>query len=471
MTPLYLKWLGIEAYGLVGLFATLQSILTWLDAGISPTMARTLSQLSGRDDPSARQEMRDVVMTFGLVIVGIGAAAGLALAAFAPLGRRWLGGSTLSAGTVTAAIMLMGLNVALQWPNGFFLGGLMALERQVAGNLAAIVTSTLRAALTAAMLVLVSRRIELFFLGQALGAGLGTLATALLLSRALPPLRGHFRRSLFERHWRFAAGMTGTAITTVIATQVDNVALSRFVPLAEFGTYSLGRTISNSISNLSGSLAAAFYPRYCKQADGADPGLAGFYHLTCQVMAVIAFSTCLTVAAFADTLVYLWTGNAVTAAQVAPPLRLLALAAGVQSAVVLPYYLQLAHGWTQLAIKTNLLNLAITAPITLTLVWRYGALGAAASVLVFNLVYASLIIPAMHKRILPGELLHWFKADVLLPGAGALALVVAARWVWPAPQQRPAIALGLALVGGLALFASALSSSGIRAYAGRRWAR
>lgn len=471
LTPLYLKWLGLEAYGLVGLYATIQSILTWLDVGISPTLARALAQLSARDEPQAKQDMRDLVTTFGLSIGGIGALAGLLLVAVAPLATRWVSASSLSATTVTHAVMLMGLNVALQWPTGLLQGGLMALERQVQGNLVSALASTLRAAITLCTLLLLSRRIELFFLGQALGAGLGTAATALLLSRCLPSsaTRGRFRKDLFVLHWRFAAGMTGTAVTTVLATQVDNLALSRFVPLAEFGSYSLARTISNSISNISSALVSAFYPRYCKQVEaGSSEGLAAFYHLTAQAMSVLCLSTCLTVAAFAPELVFLWTGDLQMSLKVAPALRLLAFAGAIQSTFVLPYYLQLAHGWTRLTLTNNLLTLALTAPVTLFLAWRYGAVGAAASSIVFNLLYASFYIPRMHRQILPAELRRWLTDDILSPAAGAAAVVVCARLLWPAGQQRWAIALGLALVGGCALVSSAALSRRVRALALRK---
>src|SRR5207244_8117061 len=107
-------------------------------------------------------------------------------------------------------------------------------------------------------------------------------------------------------------GMTGSALTTALATQVDNIALSRLVPLAEFGTYSLARTVSNSLSNVSGALASAFYPSYCRQAGTSE--LAGFYHLTSQVMSVVCISTCLTVALFPGELILLWTGDPLMAA-------------------------------------------------------------------------------------------------------------------------------------------------------------
>lgn len=40
--PRYIKYPGIEAYGLIGLFALLQAWLSLLDTGMTPTLGREL---------------------------------------------------------------------------------------------------------------------------------------------------------------------------------------------------------------------------------------------------------------------------------------------------------------------------------------------------------------------------------------------------------------------------------------------
>ncbi|MGH9879537.1 MAG: oligosaccharide flippase family protein, partial [Nitrososphaerales archaeon] len=40
MVPLYVRYMGAEAYGLVGFFAMLQAWFQLLDMGLTPTMAR-----------------------------------------------------------------------------------------------------------------------------------------------------------------------------------------------------------------------------------------------------------------------------------------------------------------------------------------------------------------------------------------------------------------------------------------------
>jgi O-antigen/teichoic acid export membrane protein len=45
--PLYIKYMGAEAYGLVGFFAMLQMWFNLLDMGLTPTIARETARFRG----------------------------------------------------------------------------------------------------------------------------------------------------------------------------------------------------------------------------------------------------------------------------------------------------------------------------------------------------------------------------------------------------------------------------------------
>src|SRR5437773_11955991 len=59
--PLYIKLLGIEAYGLIGFYVMLQALSQALDLGLSPTINREIARYSGRTEkPGA---VRDLLRT------------------------------------------------------------------------------------------------------------------------------------------------------------------------------------------------------------------------------------------------------------------------------------------------------------------------------------------------------------------------------------------------------------------------
>jgi O-antigen/teichoic acid export membrane protein len=44
--PVYLRFLGIEEFGIIGIFASMQAILMVLDGGMSATLNREMARLS-----------------------------------------------------------------------------------------------------------------------------------------------------------------------------------------------------------------------------------------------------------------------------------------------------------------------------------------------------------------------------------------------------------------------------------------
>jgi len=63
--PLYIKFLGIEAYGLIGLFMTMQALFMLLDMGLGATVNREMARLSVLPDKA--QEMRDLVRSLEVI--------------------------------------------------------------------------------------------------------------------------------------------------------------------------------------------------------------------------------------------------------------------------------------------------------------------------------------------------------------------------------------------------------------------
>src|SRR5215213_665875 len=63
--PLYVSLMGAEAFGLVGLFVTLQSVFVVLDLGVGATLSRELARLDARGGDARTQ--RDLVYTLQAV--------------------------------------------------------------------------------------------------------------------------------------------------------------------------------------------------------------------------------------------------------------------------------------------------------------------------------------------------------------------------------------------------------------------
>src|SRR2546428_5585016 len=95
LIPFYIKFLGVEAYGLIGFYVMLQGILQVLDLGLSPTMNRELARYSVLTEKAG--EARDFVRTLevGYWLIGVAIGWGV-LTAASFIATHWVKASAIS---------------------------------------------------------------------------------------------------------------------------------------------------------------------------------------------------------------------------------------------------------------------------------------------------------------------------------------------------------------------------------------
>ncbi len=477
--PVYIKLLGVEAYGLVGFAAALQVGISLLDVGLATTLNRELARAGGRtgEEGSAAeaQQRRDLVRSLE-VPYWIAALVIIALVELgAPLiAERWLHPDRLPTESVANAIRLIGLTIALQFPFTLYEGGLLGMGRQVALNGLLVIGSTLRFGAVVAVLVWISPTIEAFFIWQVLVTALQTLVGGWLLWSTLPKgtTRAHFRWSVLAGVWRFAAGMAGVTLTAVALTHMDKLVLSKLLSLTEFGYYTLAAAATSVLYMLFLPLFQAVFPRFSQLfALGDNRPLSLLYHRSAQAMGVLVIPAATVFALFGREIMLLWTGSPEAAAATRVVVALFAIGTALHGLTNIPYALQLAAGWTKLALYTNVAAIVVLLPAVIVLSGRYGVVGAGIVWVALNVGYATIGVGIMHRRLLRGELMRWYVADVGLPLVASVAAAGLVRAAIPAPSG----SLGLAATVSVAVVvtyaaAAAATPVGRNVLRRRRWA-
>jgi O-antigen/teichoic acid export membrane protein len=463
--PFYIRFLGIESYGLIGFFLSLTAIFALLDLGMRATLNRSLARLSLQT--GQEQQMRDLLRTLEIIYWTIGITIGIVVALLAPLiAGHWIAPDQLSTAVVTQALQMIGGVIACQWPLALYSGGMMGLQKQVTLNVISSSMTTIRSIGAVVVLWQIAPTLEVFFTWFIIMSLTETLLTRFLLWRALPaaPREGSFNKHQLKDLWRFAAGMTGISITSVILTQLDKVILSTALSLDDFGYYMLAWRVAATFYSLSGPITTAFFPQFTQIADSGDQKeLARLYHRGCQLISAILIPVAMVLALFAQDFLFLWTHDAAIAANSGPLLNLLALGTAVNCLMSLPATLQFAYGWTRLVFHTNVVAMAVLTPMIYLMSVKYGALGAAWVWLVLNLGYVVFMLRIMHRRLLPGELRSWFVVDVGTPLAAVLVTVVAWKLVFGTPVSQGMMLLNLAGVSLLAAVIALIATPQVRA--------
>ncbi len=440
--PLYIKFLGIEAFGLVGFYMTLASVSGLFDFGLSVTLNRELARLSALEGKA--QEQRDLLRTMAIIYWLLALVLGALVFWLAPLiAGNWLNPQSLSVGTVTNGVRLMGLALVIEFPFNFYQYGMMGMQRQVLLN-GILGTVTAAQGVGAVLLLwLVSPTIECFFIWQIIIKSLGSWATMHSLWHSLPaaPLRARFRKSLLRGISGFALGWAGFNVTQAIAFQADRVVLSRLLPMHLFGYYVLAQTIGMALWGIVESINLAAFPKLSQLVVMADEiGLKHAYHRACQVLAVILMPVAVITTLFSWELVLLWTRNQVIADNVHQIASLLLIGIMLRGIGSMPFCLQMAYGWFRLTLFTSFLSAICFIPLIILLAKWYGALGGAAATAIQHFVFF-LAMPFMHYRYLRGEQSHWLLTDFLLPLAVVLIVAGTGRLLYP-PMAPPLLSVG-----------------------------
>jgi len=423
--PLYLRFLGIEAYGLIGFFAAMQALLTLLDLGLAPTINREVARSSDQADQS---RARDLLHTLAFAFWAIAAAIGLVTFAAAPLiGNVWLNTSHLPRATVVQAVAVMGLIIALRFPSGLYQGALLGAQRMVVSSVIEIASVTFASVGALIVLAFVSPTVQAFFLWQAL-AGLvhvvALRAAAWRVLRSRGDRAPRFDRSAFQRIWRFSAGMGLTAILGAVFLQSDKIILSRIVTLAELGRYTLAGMAARCLYLFVAPAFAAVYPRLTAlHAAGDAPRIQALYETGTRLLAAVVFPLAVFVAILSTDLFTLWTGDAGLARSLELTVALLLAGTALNAVMHFPYALQLAHGRSDLPMMINLALLVVFAPLLAVLALKYGIEGAAAAWAILNALYLFLGAWVTHRVLMPGVGWRWLARDVGAPLLIALLVV------------------------------------------------
>jgi len=435
--PIYIRFIGVEAYGLVGFSLSLLPLFSLLDFGFSTTLNREFARLSGCS--ASKENMRDLLRTLEVVYWGAAVVLGGLVVVLAPLiAAYWLNADTLPLETVQKAIVITGFWIMGQLPTGLYSGGLMGLERQVLLNGLVTVMAIVRACGAVLVLWFVSPTIEAFLMWQ---AAMGIVQTLFVAASLWSSLSGNyfvarFRRELLQSVGSFAADVTISSALATLLTQVDKVILGKVVSLETLGYYTLATLVASPVSIFVGPIFSVSLPRFSAlAARDVVEGFAKFYHATSQLVALAMLPLAVVIGMYSSEVLLIWTGNSSIADRSGILVTILTIGTVLNGSLTIPYAAQLAHGWTKLALSLNAVAFLVFVPLVYWAAVRYGSVGAACVWPLVNLGYLIVFIKTMHSRVLKDEKWQWFIRDFSVPIVVALAVGLLGRLMLPVDVQ------------------------------------
>lgn len=423
--PFYVRVLGPESFGLIGVFTSLLALLAMLDMGLSPVMNREMSRLAALNEPENQvNTARTIELIYCLLALLVGAVVALMAK---PIAWHWLNPKGLDRTEVQHSIEIMALVIAIRWPIAMYSGGLNGLQKQVQVNIVGSVMSTVQGGGALIAISVWTPSIVTFFLWQAFSCLVHLVALRWMFWNSLKTQgkSPRFDPTVIRSIWRFAAGMSGIALSGTLLTQLDKLILSRVLSLDSFGYYTFATTVASLVLRFIAPVFIAYYPRLTQLVtQQSTKELGQEYLLSSQVVAAMVFPVSGLLIIFSYEILLLWTSDAGISKNSAELVAVLSLGNALNALMNMPYALQLAHAQTRLAMQINLASLVLMVPALYFASINWGGIGAAWLWVLLNIFYLTIGIHLMHRLFLPEQKRRWYVIAILGPGLGAVAGII-----------------------------------------------
>ncbi|MBX7230525.1 MAG: oligosaccharide flippase family protein [Bdellovibrionales bacterium] len=419
LTPIYLKYLGSESYGLIGVYTTLQTLLLVFDFGLAATVGREIS----RSESKHKKETKKLFRITSSIYICISAAIILISVLLSPfLTHNWLKNEQLPLNTIQSSIVLIGLLIAVRWPIPLYQSVLNSSKKMFLVSLVTILLTTITGVGCYFLIVGISKSILHFFLMQILSGLVQTLILRMLIWKHLqirPILGLYFNKRIFLKNWLFTKNLALIGLTGLILSQMDKIFLSKLLPLNEFGNYMIATTLMGAIYLVINPIFNFIYPYFSRiiiQYKSYEDNISHIYQMSSMLFSSILFPFVFYLIFFLNEFLQLWIRNPKLAENIAPIAKLLIFGSGLHGIMYFPYALTLASGHPKISLRINLILIFVTIPTMYILASKYGAIGGAITWVTVQICYIIFGTIISHRQIYyAGSASLWLFRCLFLP--------------------------------------------------------
>lgn len=417
VTPILIKHIGSEAYGLIGFYILMQTWFSLLDFGLSATFGRqaALVRVQNEEPTNIKSLLRTIEVFFCMLsifsIILIYLNKGF-------IAHKWLQSSMLTSETISTSLVLISFIISAKWFATIYRSGINGLEDQIFLNVFSITQSTLKHILVIFLLMFISNTIVFYFSYQVLIALIEAITLGIRFYRKKPSENNISSKSLIN--WKeiqkvipFSLSIATTSAIFIMISKLDAVILSKLLPLDKFAYFSIISTVTGSMFAIATPVFLAITPRMTLLiASQNNQNSISLYRNMTQIITWISLSACLMIILFSKEILYLLSGQIQAASWGQEIIKWYATGHFFFIIGTFQYYLQNAYGDLKLYLRGTLISTLIQIPILFYMTNNYGAIGAGQAWCAFNLFWFFIFTPIVHSKFLPKFHTNWLLKDI-----------------------------------------------------------
>lgn len=446
-TPLYIKVLGFQDFGVIGVFHVAVAVLGILDGALSSTFLRysAYHKENGRAPISLLHSFEKAYLLYVLVVVTLGI-----LSYIFPI-RSWILGSTSEndpAFTLYAALMFAALS---QIFINLYYSGLIGLGRIAEANFLQFFIVTLRTG--GVFLVFDNDEISLesiFYWYSIVNIFFIWVCRSFFVrySKPLNQPRGGVYSEYGMTISSYFLSMLGMAIISFLLSYMDRAILAATLPLDLYGRWVALLALTTLPTLVATAVGYAFMPQVTSMIEAGDnEKVKSFYFKSVVVCISLAFLVSIIVCNYVSQMIFSWLGSNDGYSSLKDAFYIQVIANLIQAVTVIPYFFSLSIGKPSKSLKIGAIAGASSVLLLLILVPRYGVFGATIVSLTIGLISLPFNIYMLHANSIKINLLPAFYRALFFSSLFGLFFYFVIRSVEIPQVSRATTSLQLAVVG------------------------
>lgn len=405
--PYLIRYLGIDSYAIISLFASFQSILLLVDFGLSSTIYRKVSFYAAGKLPL--HDLLNILKSTQVFFIIIAIAIVLLSFLFLIISFYFPVVYNIES-SYRIIIMLSAFIISAKISESISRSILVGLEKHILFNIILLSSSVLRN-VGALIIVIYYPDIIIFFCWQLFAVIISLLLFVYSANFSLKYniFSGNSSLKVLLSLKKYAGSILVITLMITFFNQLDKFYISYSFSLAEFGYYSTAFTLFSSLALFIAPIAQTYFPRFCASvASNNSSNLISDFKKSSNIATFIIGPVSVTLYLAVEHIVYVWSGSNDLYPYLAPYANLLFPSILLSVLTWIPSQMHYALGSTGVVLKSWLLGLFILLILMFSLGGVFDIVGVQISILLSNL-FLFFVIPFTLSRFLGLKtLLSWY---------------------------------------------------------------
>jgi O-antigen/teichoic acid export membrane protein len=393
--PILIKYLGLEAYGVIGFYNVVIALAALLEIGLPLAINRAVAQFSASKEDGIK--ISKIIKSFEIIIGLVATIIALSwMLCSTYISGSWLTSETNNSLNIESAVFLIGILVGFRFPIGLYTSVLGGMQKQVVMNLIIIVFSWSRICIPLLSVVIFDLSLVEFFQLQILVSiiELVTVRHVAWNSNSKFNSNAPFCLTSLIGEGKLAINIGFMSTISIMIGQLDRVMVSGWLDLETFGIYTVAAMFGLVLTTLGYPFSATVFPQFSQAFKNSNnEKIKNLFHSYMSMLTPCLYAVCIPLLLFTEDILDIYLVSEVIPGSMIQLTQLFLLSGMISGKLCLPYSIIIASGNLNPLIRYNLVSILIYPVVLYFLITKYGAIGAVLAYAVYQCVtYFSIIM-------------------------------------------------------------------------------